>query len=110
MPDLADLFTPIKLRNTVIRNRIVQSAHITGYVENGLPSDRHVRYYEARAKGGIGLIITEAVAISSLTDVKPEISVHGDGRKGSSRARGRSPTSYTPTAPRPSCRLRTAAA
>ncbi|HBO70271.1 MAG TPA: hypothetical protein DD658_09150 [Deltaproteobacteria bacterium] len=33
MPDLADLFTPIKLRNTILRNRIVQSAHITGYVE-----------------------------------------------------------------------------
>ncbi len=77
MSDLADLFTPIKLRNTILRNRIVQSAHITGYVENGLPSDRHVRYYEARAKGGIGLIITEAVAISPLTDVKPEIACRG---------------------------------
>ncbi|MBI5577379.1 MAG: hypothetical protein HY896_13590 [Deltaproteobacteria bacterium] len=61
MPELEHLFSPIKIRNTTIRNRIVQSAHITGYVENGLPSDRHVRYYEERARGGIGLIITEAM-------------------------------------------------
>lgn len=77
MSDLRHLFTPLKLRNTEVRNRIVQSAHITGYVENGLPSDRHVRYYEARAKGGVGLIITEAVAVSPLTDVKPTTGCRG---------------------------------
>jgi 2,4-dienoyl-CoA reductase-like NADH-dependent reductase (Old Yellow Enzyme family)/thioredoxin reductase len=77
MPELADLFTPLKIRNTTVRNRIVQSAHITGYVENGLPSDRHVRYYEARAKGGIGLIITEAVAVSPYTAVNLKIGSQG---------------------------------
>jgi 2,4-dienoyl-CoA reductase-like NADH-dependent reductase (Old Yellow Enzyme family)/thioredoxin reductase len=87
MPDLEHLFRPIKIRNTVIRNRIVQSAHITGYVENGLPSDRHVRYYEARAKGGIGLIITEAVAVSPLTDVRPDIACRGWAEGFTDRAR-----------------------
>ncbi len=77
MTQLTHLFTPIKIRNTTIRNRIVQSAHITGYVDNGLPSDRHVNYYAARAKGGIGLIITEAVAVSPLTAVNLKIGSQG---------------------------------
>ena len=52
MTELAHLFAPITLRNLTIRNRIFSSAHVTALGEKGLPTDRHVRYYEARAKGG----------------------------------------------------------
>ncbi|MEW6440591.1 MAG: FAD-dependent oxidoreductase [bacterium] len=65
MAELTSLFSPIQLgKKCTVRNRILQSGHVTGYGEHGLPSDRHVRYYEARAKGGIGLIVMEAVAVS----------------------------------------------
>jgi 2,4-dienoyl-CoA reductase-like NADH-dependent reductase (Old Yellow Enzyme family)/thioredoxin reductase len=64
MTELQALFTPITLGKCEIKNRIIASGHMTGYTEDGLPSERHLRYYEARAKGGIGLIVNEAVAVN----------------------------------------------
>jgi len=53
------LFTPIEIGPVRANNRIVFSAHLTNFAEDGLPSAQHVAYYEARAIGGTGLIITE---------------------------------------------------
>jgi 2,4-dienoyl-CoA reductase (NADPH2) len=53
------LFTPLKVGNLTLQNRIVFSAHLTNYAEDNLPSDRHAYYYRERARGGTGLIITE---------------------------------------------------
>ncbi|MEW6443069.1 MAG: FAD-dependent oxidoreductase [bacterium] len=64
MAELANLFSPLRIRNLTIRNRIYSSAHVTALGEKGLPSDRHVRYHEARAKGGAGLIIQEGTVVS----------------------------------------------
>ena len=73
MTELGQLFSPITLRNCVIRNRILQSGHVTGFGEHGLPTERHLRYYETRAKGGIGLIVMEAVAISPHGHIIPHV-------------------------------------
>ncbi|SHN48138.1 mycofactocin system FadH/OYE family oxidoreductase 2 [Cryptosporangium aurantiacum] len=53
------LFSPVRVGPVTLRNRVVFSAHLTNYAEDGLPSARHVEYYRARAAGGAGLIITE---------------------------------------------------
>ncbi len=53
------LFTPIQIGNLTLKNRIVFSAHLTNYAEDFMPSDRHGYYYRERARGGVGLIITE---------------------------------------------------
>jgi 2,4-dienoyl-CoA reductase (NADPH2) len=53
------LFTPIRLGPVVVPNRIVFSAHLTNYAEDGLPTAQHAAYYGARAAGGAGLVITE---------------------------------------------------
>ncbi len=53
------LFAPLEIGPVTVRNRIVFSAHLTNFAEDGLPSDQHVAYYDARARGGTGLIITE---------------------------------------------------
>ncbi len=53
------LFTPLKIGNIIVKNRIVFSAHLTNYAEDYMPSDRHALYYRERARGGAGLIITE---------------------------------------------------
>ena len=53
------LFTPLKIGNITVKNRIVFSAHLTNYAEDFMPSERHVYYYRERARGGTGLIITE---------------------------------------------------
>ncbi len=53
------LFTPLKVGNITVQNRIVFSAHLTNYAVDYMPSDRHAYYYRERARGGVGLIITE---------------------------------------------------
>ncbi|MFC7449103.1 mycofactocin system FadH/OYE family oxidoreductase 2 [Rhodococcus daqingensis] len=53
------LLTPLALGRLTLRNRVVFSAHLTNSARGGLPTEQHVAYYEARAKGGAGLIITE---------------------------------------------------
>ncbi len=53
------LFTPLKVGNITVQNRIVFSAHLTNYAVDYMPSDRHGYYYRERARGGVGLIITE---------------------------------------------------
>ncbi len=64
MTELSTLFSSIKIGNCEIRNRILISGHLTNFGENGLPSERHLKYYEARAKGGAGLICMEAIPVS----------------------------------------------
>jgi len=52
------LFEPITLNKLTIRNRIVSTAHAEVYAEpGGLPGERYIRYYEEKAKGGLGLAI-----------------------------------------------------
>src|SRR5689334_3010376 len=56
------LFSPIALGGVELQNRIVSTAHQTGFVEGHLPTDDFVAYHEARARGGAGLIVLEATA------------------------------------------------
>lgn len=57
-------FTPIKFREMQLRNRIVMAPMEQYSATNGVVSDWHLVHYGSRAIGGVGLIITEAVAIS----------------------------------------------
>jgi 2,4-dienoyl-CoA reductase (NADPH2) len=53
------LFSPANLGPVRVENRIVLTAHLTNFAQDGLPTDQHAAYYEARADGGAGLVITE---------------------------------------------------
>jgi 2,4-dienoyl-CoA reductase-like NADH-dependent reductase (Old Yellow Enzyme family) len=70
------LFTPLQLGPVTVRNRIVFSAHLTNFAEDGLPTARHAAYYAARAEGGAGLIITEEHS-THPTDWPYEKLIHG---------------------------------
>ena len=71
------LFSPLRLGPVLVPNRIVFSAHLTNYAtEDGRPSDQHTAYYEARAAGGAGLIITEEHS-THPTDWPYEKLIHG---------------------------------
>lgn len=53
-----NLLSPFTLNKVTVRNRIVSTAHAEVYAEpGGLPGDRYIRYYEEKAKGGLGLAI-----------------------------------------------------
>lgn len=63
------LFTPGKIGKLEIRNRIVMPA-MESALGNGLEAtDRIIAYYEERAKGGCGLIITEITRVCNGSGV-----------------------------------------
>ncbi len=60
---LERLFTPLRVGPVELPNRIVSTAHQTTLVSDHLPTDDFVAYHEARARGGVGLIVLEATAV-----------------------------------------------
>lgn len=63
---MAYLFAPLKIGGRQVKNRVVLPPMVCfGWAgDDGLASERHTRHYEARARGGAGLIILEATAVS----------------------------------------------
>ena len=57
-------FTPFKLKNLELQNRIVMSPMGQYVAENGVINDWHFQHYTSRAVGGVGLILTEMNAVS----------------------------------------------
>jgi mycofactocin system FadH/OYE family oxidoreductase 2 len=74
------LWSPLQLGPVTVRNRIVFSAHLTNYAEDGLPTAQHAAYYAERAAGGAGLIITEEHS-THPTDWPYEKLIHGFNRE-----------------------------
>ena len=62
------LFGPLKIGNVEIKNRIVMAPMMMGFGQfNGNATEKMINYYEERAKGGTGLIITEITRVNDLT-------------------------------------------
>jgi 2,4-dienoyl-CoA reductase-like NADH-dependent reductase (Old Yellow Enzyme family) len=57
------LLQPVRVGRLALRNRIVVSAHTTNFAVDGRPSARHVAYHRERARGGVGMIITEGIRV-----------------------------------------------
>ncbi|SPJ32868.1 dimethylglycine demethylation protein DgcA [Kushneria phyllosphaerae] len=61
------LFKPIQIGKHTIRNRVVSTAHAEVYAtDGGMTTDRYVKYYEEKAKGGCGLCICGGSSIVSI--------------------------------------------
>lgn len=62
------LFTPKKIGKMVVPNRVVMTA-MGNYLANtdGSVSEEDIAFYGARAKGGVGLIITECTCVNFET-------------------------------------------
>jgi len=64
---VAPIFEPITINGCEIKNRIVMAPMNCNYTgPDHYVSNQQAAYYAARAKGGTGLIITEAQAVSTL--------------------------------------------
>ncbi len=64
MSALSHLFAPVKIGALELRNRLVMSPMETCYAtRDGVPSPRTIAYYEARARGGVGLITLGACTV-----------------------------------------------
>ena len=59
-----NLFQPITIGRVEIKNRIAMAPMNLNFTREGYMSEQQLAYYAARAKGGTGLIITEAIRTS----------------------------------------------
>ena len=57
------LFSPLRIGKVEVRNRISFQPHLTNFAVDCLPTDRHMHYWGERARGGVGLIITEEMSV-----------------------------------------------
>lgn len=60
------LFEPFTLAGMELKNRLVMGPMVVNYATNeGYVTGQTLDHYEAQAKGGPGLIITEAVSVDA---------------------------------------------
>ena len=120
------LLQPDSIGTMSLKNRMIMAPLVTNYAsENGGVTQRVIDYYQARAKGGIGLIIVEAACVDSsggktfprqlLVDddrlvveleklvgaihqhgAKAALQIHHGGRVASSRYTGNEPVAPSP--------------
>ncbi|MAY61386.1 MAG: 12-oxophytodienoate reductase [Rhizobiales bacterium] len=57
------LFQPFELKSLKLPNRLVMAPMTRGMAENGIPGAAQEAYYQRRAKGGVGLILSEGTVI-----------------------------------------------
>ena len=57
------LFSPIKVGTQTVRNRVFMPPISTNLADHGYVTDALVDHYAARARGGVGLIVTEVVTV-----------------------------------------------
>ena len=65
------LFTPYRLRDLVLPNRVVVSSMCQYRAEDGLPNDWHLVHLGSRAIGGAGLVMTEMTDVSREGRISP---------------------------------------
>ncbi|NLL55970.1 MAG: FAD-dependent oxidoreductase [Clostridiales bacterium] len=61
-----NMFSPIKINNLTVKNRLVMApmGNISMCEETGRPNIKMLKYFEERAKGGVGLITSGLVPVS----------------------------------------------
>ncbi|SEM87658.1 NADPH2 dehydrogenase [Mesobacillus persicus] len=68
------LFSPFKIKDLTIKNRIVMAPMCMYSVEkeDGIVTDWHYTHYESRAVGQVGLVILEATAVTPQGRISPQ--------------------------------------
>jgi anthraniloyl-CoA monooxygenase len=65
------MFTPFRLRDLTLKNRVVVSPMAQYRAVDGTPTDWHLVHYAERAKGGAGLVYTEMTCVSPEGRITP---------------------------------------
>ena len=68
---MSHLFTPYRLRDVALRNRIVVSPMCQYSSHDGFASDWHLVHLGSRAVGGAALVLTEAIAVTADGRISP---------------------------------------
>ncbi|MDO5418111.1 MAG: FAD-dependent oxidoreductase [Lachnospiraceae bacterium] len=79
MASYPHLFSPIQIGETVVKNRIFMPPLSTNLGNKGYVTDELVEHYKARARGGVGLFVTEVVTVEPTYVYLPgDMSIHDD--------------------------------
>ncbi|ELP69133.1 bifunctional salicylyl-CoA 5-hydroxylase/oxidoreductase [Streptomyces turgidiscabies] len=70
-PATPPMFTPFRMRELTLRNRVVVSPMDMYSAADGVPGDFHLVHLGARALGGAGLVMTEMVCVSAEGRITP---------------------------------------
>jgi len=70
-PSAPAMFTPFKLRELTLANRVVVSPMCMYSAVDGLPDDFHFTHYLSRAMGGAGLVMCEMTDVSREGRITP---------------------------------------
>jgi 2,4-dienoyl-CoA reductase-like NADH-dependent reductase (Old Yellow Enzyme family)/thioredoxin reductase len=74
------ILEPIQIGKITLKNRFVMPPMVTNYAaDDGAVTERFKAYHQTRAKGGVGLIITEAAYIHpNAKGFKNQVGIHKD--------------------------------
>lgn len=79
MSNYTHLFSPIQIGTTTVKNRLFMPPISTNLADKGYVTDELVQHYAARAKGGVGLIVTEVTTVEPTYIYLPgDMSIHDD--------------------------------
>ena len=70
-PQIPPMFTPLKVRDLVLKNRIVVSPMAQYSSKDGIAGDYHLVHLGARAMGGAGLVFTEMTCVTADARITP---------------------------------------
>jgi len=70
-PPPPPMFTPFKLRDLALVNRVVVSPMCQYFAEDGMPNDWHLVHLGSRAVGGAGLVFSEMTDVSREGRISP---------------------------------------
>ena len=65
------LFSPLRLRDLELPNRLIMTPMCQYSAVDGLVQPWHLRHYAERALGGVGLVIVEATAVQARGRISP---------------------------------------
>lgn len=69
--EVPPMFTPLKVRDVVLKNRVVVSPMAQYSAVDGLPADYHLVHLGARAMGGAAMVFTEMTCVSADARITP---------------------------------------
>ena len=73
------LFEPIQIGKTTVKNRIFMPPLSTNLADKGYVTDALVEHYSNRARGGVGLIVTEVTTVEpTYTYLPGDMSIYDD--------------------------------
>ncbi len=61
---MADLFSPLQIKDVCLKNRVALSPMCQYSAEDGIVNHWHLVNLGARAVGGAGLVVAEATAVA----------------------------------------------